>query len=241
MTEAIHLETYHVSQDLGEDWLDHEALGHIQRRIRHLAFPIAHLVEDPTNVRMHPEENLEGIRGSYAKYKQRVLLVVNTRTMIVEKGNGSLRSLKRGGYEYAAVLLVDDDPATATGFAIADNRTAETAGWDLPGLFKQLDSLKAVDHEVPGIEPAFFDELKTLVGGAGFTPPADDPSASPDQEDPQPEAEETPPANSQVGAVYMLGTCALQCGDNPEECDAIRKLWGDYARKTKATPGDGAL
>lgn len=163
-------DSYHVRQDLGDDWYDAKELEHIQGRVRLHAVPLSVLIEDPSNVRLHPENNLEGIRGSYAKYKQRVLLVVNVRTMIVEKGNGSLRSLREGGFSFAAVLFVNDDPATATGFAIADNRTSEQAVWDLPALFSQLSTLAEADYEVPGIEPEFLNELKVLVDGADFAP-----------------------------------------------------------------------
>ncbi len=184
---TINPDSYHVSQDLGEGWFEHEKVDHISPKIRHLAVPCDALIEDPSNVRLHGEQNLEGIRGSYAKYKQRVLLVVNQRTMIVEKGNGSLRTLRAGGFVFAAVLFVDDDPATATGFAIADNRTAETATWDLKGLFDQLTSLKEIGYEVPGIEDAFFDELGSLVGASvpDFGPAGEDEQGALDEVQPK--------------------------------------------------------
>ena len=208
MTNAtFDTDTYHVRDDLGDAWEGHPELNHIQPRIRLHAVPIGVLIEDPANVRLHPTVNLEGIRGSYAKYKQRVLLVVNARNMIVEKGNGSLRCLRAGGFGYAAVLWVDDDPATATGFSIADNRTAEQASWDLPALFDQLNALKEIDYEVPGIDAAFFDEIQTLVKGATFVPEGqggEDPGASDPPDDPV----------SRLGEIYELGSHRILCGDS---------------------------
>ena len=215
--------TYHVRDDLGDEWEGHPELDHIQPRIRLHAVPIGVLIEDPANVRLHPTVNLEGIRGSYAKYKQRVLLVVNARTMIVEKGNGSLRCLRAGGFGYAAVLWVDDDPATATGFSIADNRTAEQASWDLPALFDQLNALKEIDYEVPGIDAAFFDEIQTLVKGAEFVPEGSD---APDP------GVTTPPTDpvSKVGEVYVLGPHRIMCGDSTNAEDVARLLGGEKPR-----------
>jgi hypothetical protein len=34
------------------------------------------------------------------------------------------------GWSHLAVVFTDDDPVTAAGFSIADNRTAELAEWD---------------------------------------------------------------------------------------------------------------
>ncbi|KKM82365.1 hypothetical protein LCGC14_1320380, partial [marine sediment metagenome] len=232
-TKLINPDTYHVKSELGRAWLKHDDLAHISLKIRHLAYPVADLIEDPSNVRKHDDTNLEGIRGAYAKYKQRVLLVVNVRTMVVEKGNGSLRTLRLGGFKFAAVLFVNDDPATATGFAIADNRTAETATWDLPALLGQLNSLKEVGHEVPAIDEAFFDELVSIVGDAGFTPGGDEPG-----EDTEPDA---PPikAKSELGKVYVLGSHRIMCGDstNREQVDEL--LAGDKVQQTNTDPPYG--
>ena len=220
---------YHVLQDLGNSWEEHPDLAHIQERIRMHAVPVGALIEDPSNVRVHPDENLEGIRGSFAKYQQRVLLVVNSRTMIVEKGNGSLRTLRAAGFKYAAVLFVDDDPATATGFAIADNRTAEQATWDLPALFKQLESLKEVGHDVPAIDDAFFEELKTLVGDAGFAEPGEDPGATEPPKDPV----------SKPGTVYELGPHRLMCGDSTDAASVNALLAGAAPRLMVTDPPYG--
>lgn len=227
-TKQIDPETYHVEDDLGPGWLEHQDLAHISTKIRLLAYPIAELIEDPSNVRKHDDANLEGIRGAYAKYQQRVLLVVNVRTMVVEKGNGSLRTLRANGFKFAAVLFVDDDPATATGFAIADNRTAETATWDLPALLGQLKSLKEVDHEVPAIDQSFFDELVAIVGDADFTPGADEPGEDPGAED--------PPVNpvSKAGEIYRLGPHRLLCGDSNKGVTEL--LAGDVPSMAFADP-----
>lgn len=232
-TQRTNPDTYHVKNELGRGWAKHPDLAHISEKIRHLAYPVADLIEDPSNVRKHDDSNLEGIRGAYAKYKQRVLLVVNVRTMIIEKGNGSLRTLRLGGYKYAAVLFVDDDPATATGFAIADNRTAETATWDLPALLGQLNSLKEVGHDVPAIDEAFFDELVAIVGDAGFTPGEDESG-----EDTEPDAPPVKP-KSEPGTIYNLGTHRIMCGDSTSREQVDKLLGGDKVQLVNTDPPFG--
>lgn len=122
-------------------------LGHIAEGLRPLAVPVGGLQFDPANARTHPEENLEGIRGSLAVYGQRKPLVVNRRTGAVEAGNGALRAALSLGWTHLAAVFVDDDPATAAGFAIADNRSAELAGWDKDALDKLLREVNTANDE----------------------------------------------------------------------------------------------
>jgi ParB-like chromosome segregation protein Spo0J len=116
--------------------------------LRPLAVPIAELVPDPVNARTHDERNLEAIRGSLAAYGQRKPVVVNRRTGIVLAGNGTLRAALSLNWTHLAAVYVDDDPVTATGFAIADNRTAELAGWDEAVLQKLLAEVEGPNAEL---------------------------------------------------------------------------------------------
>src|SRR5262249_53769830 len=58
--------------------------------------------------------------------------------MLVIAGNGTLQAAHSLGWLHVAVVLVDDDAATAAGYSIADNRTAELAGWGKKALGKLL-------------------------------------------------------------------------------------------------------
>lgn len=113
-------------------------LSRITPSLRPLAQPIAGLAFDPNNARTHGEENLDAIRVSLEAYGQRKPIVVNRRTGHVEAGNGTLAAALALDWQYLAVVEVDDDPATAAGFAIADNRSAELAGWDQKALDKLM-------------------------------------------------------------------------------------------------------
>ena len=106
-----------------------------------LALPIGDLIEDPSNARLHNEQNINAIKSSLQKFGQRKPVVLNKQSGIVLAGNGTLTAARALGWEYLATVIVDDDPATATGFAIADNRTAELATWDDEVLAELLESI----------------------------------------------------------------------------------------------------
>src|SRR5215472_16348289 len=100
-------------------------LSMIAEPLRPLAVPCSELLLDPANARRHPEANIEALKGYLRAYGQRKPIVVNRRTGIIEAGNGTLQAALELGWTHLAVVYVDDDPMTATGFSIADNRTAE--------------------------------------------------------------------------------------------------------------------
>ncbi|MBX3465443.1 MAG: ParB N-terminal domain-containing protein [Planctomycetes bacterium] len=150
-------------------------LSHIVEPLRPLAVPVADLNPDPANARIHPDRNLATITASLRVYGQRKPLVVRREGMVVEAGNGTLEAIKRLGWTHVAVVLVDDDPLTATGYAIADNRTSELAAWDEAALGPLLAELKAaeeVDLEALGWTDAELDRIFGAV--PAFEPTSDD-------------------------------------------------------------------
>ena len=143
------------------------ALDYIVKGLRPLAVPIESLELDPRNARTHDDANLRSISGSLAKFGQREPLVVNKTNNQVEAGNGRLIVARELGWTHIAVVWVEDAPAAQSGFSIADNRTAELAGWndalladliaeiqaDAPNLYDDLllnDLLPAEDEEEEG-------------------------------------------------------------------------------------------
>jgi hypothetical protein len=71
--------------------------------------------------------------------------VVNRRTGAVEAGNDTLQAALALGWSHLAAVFVDDDPLTAAGFSIADNRTAELAQWDREALDQLLAQIQTND------------------------------------------------------------------------------------------------
>jgi hypothetical protein len=115
------------------------------------------LVFDPVNARSHSERNLSSIKASLKTFKQRTPIVVQKTQSgqhIVRKGNGTLmcaRQMVEAGderWKSLACVVVEEDNTTATGYAIADNRTAELAEWN--------DNLGALLKEISKDEPDLF-------------------------------------------------------------------------------------
>ena len=124
----------------------------IAEPLRPLASPVDALEVDPANARKHDEANLKAIRVSLHRFGQRKPIVVNRQNNQVEAGNGTLLAARALGWTHLAVVWVEDDPAAQAGFSIADNRTAELAGWDDVLLAELLDK-HAADA------PDLFDDL----------------------------------------------------------------------------------
>ncbi|MCA9868725.1 MAG: DNA modification methylase [Anaerolineales bacterium] len=133
-----------------------------------LATPIDAMHLDPVNARTG--HDVERIAASLDQYGQRKPVVVNrSEADKVEAGNGTWQGAKRLGWTHVAAVFVEDDPMTAVGYAIADNRTAELSRWDLETLETLLGS---IDPDL-GLETGFADgELDELLRAAGIEPNA---------------------------------------------------------------------
>ena len=161
-------------------------LSHIAEQLRPLAVPCSQLIPDPANARRHPEANLAALQGSLRVYGQSKPVVVNRRTGAIEAGNGALEAALALGWSHLAAVYVDDDPLTAVGFSIADNRTAELAEWDREALDKLLGEIRTDDPLLdrmfaelggstgrvqgrtdPDEVPALPDEARTKPGDCG--------------------------------------------------------------------------
>lgn len=103
--------------------------------------PIVSLSLDPANVRKHGQRNLEAIAASLRASGQQTPIVVDGRGIVV-KGNGTLEAAKLLGWTDIKIVRTELKGTDLTAYAIADNRTAELAEWDLPALSKQLSSLR---------------------------------------------------------------------------------------------------
>jgi DNA modification methylase len=201
--------------------LSPDNLSTIAEALRPLAVPCADLIPDPANARRHPDENVDAIKGSLRVYGQRKPLVVNRRTGIIEAGNGTLEAARALGWKHVAAVYVDDDPLTATGFAIADNRTAELAEWDREALDKLLQDLKTDDP----LLDRMLAELNTSIC-----------QVKPGQTDPDdiPEPPEQP--RSRPGDLYILGDHRLLCGDAVNAADIDHLLDGQSIDLVQTDP-----
>jgi hypothetical protein len=180
-------------------------MANIAQPIASLAIPIAGLNYDPANARRHNAKNLDAIKASLAKFGQRKPIVVQREGMIVRAGNGTLAAAKALGWDKVAAVVLDDDNATASQFAIADNRTAELAEWDNETLASLLDGWDADTRNALGFEQNDIDQLMKEL--------------TPDEvvEDEVPEVPVE--AVTKPGDLWILGEHRVLCGDSTKEQD----------------------
>jgi len=128
----------------------------IEEQLAGLIIPISDITQDPANARKHDERNIESIKGSLDMFGQRKPIVVRRQGMTIIAGNGTVMAAKRLGWKRIAAVIVDDDITKATAFGIADNRTAELAGWDSSVLGTLLGGLQDTCFDMT--ELGFTDE-----------------------------------------------------------------------------------
>jgi len=187
-------------------------LSHIATPLRALAVPISSLNLDPSNARKHDERNLAAIKGSLARFGQRLPLVVQKQGLIVRAGNGRLLAAKELGWTHVAAVVVDESEVEATAFAIADNQIASLAEWDDEALAKLLQALPADLFEFTGFNSDDLGELLDKLAPEGVI------------EDEIPEPPENP--ITQPGDLWILGNHRLLCGDSGSAADLDRLLDG---------------
>jgi len=170
---------------------------------------IAELTSDPQNARKHDEKNLEAIVGSLRQFGQRKPIVVSQGNIVVA-GNGTVEAAKRLGWESIEIVRIPDgwteDQIKA--FALADNRSAELATWDVQVLNKQLMELDAVEFDIKELGFELPQVLELEI--------AEDADEVPENAD----------ARVKIGDVWQLGNHRLVCGDGTS-IDTYEKLLGD--------------
>ena len=185
---------------------------------------ICDLHADPANARKHGAKNLDAIKASLHKFGQRKPIIVQRDGMIVRAGNGTMEAAKALGWTELAAVIFDEDNATASQYAIADNRSAELAEWDDKTLASLLDGMDEQSKDLLGFEQQDIDELLKSI-----TPEV--------EEDEVPE----PPADpiTKTGDLWLLGTHRVLCGDSTKAEDVGRLMAGDTADSVISDPPYG--
>ncbi len=183
------------------------------------------LVLDPANVRLHPEQNLEAVKGSLARFGQQKPIVVGKDNVVIA-GNGTVMAARALGWPTINVVRTTLTGAEAIAYAIADNRTAELAEWDEEGLSKVLAALQADGL----LEGTGFDdgELQELIDKVADENQGD----VPDDDIPEPMDD----AVSVTGDVWILGDHRLMCGDSSKREDLVKLLAGKTIQLVNTDP-----
>lgn len=148
----------------------------IVESLQNLAVPLNTLTLDPANARTHSQRGIESIAASLATYGQRTPIVAQKKadgTLIVRKGNGTTQAARSLGWETIAAVIVEESDTTATGYAIADNRTGEFSTWDFDVLEELLGTLE--DEELyTGFDETFLEDLGDDFDPIEVEPDGDD-------------------------------------------------------------------
>jgi hypothetical protein len=114
-------------------------------RIEYL--PVSELKFDPKNSRKHPTRNIDSIKESLRRFGQQKPIVIDATNTVVA-GNGFLQAARELGWSQILCIKTDLEGAEAMAFAIADNRTAELAEWDMEALAASLKEIRLTDEEL---------------------------------------------------------------------------------------------
>ncbi|WP_406698597.1 DNA modification methylase [Singulisphaera sp. Ch08] len=114
------------------------------------------LTEDPQNARIHPESNRSAIRASLGRFGPARSIVLDADN-VVRAGNGTIEAARLEGFR--EVLVVDPEPgqlvavrrsdwsdSQASAYALADNRTAESAQWNDQRVAETLAAISDTDE-----------------------------------------------------------------------------------------------
>ena len=139
-------------------------MSNIIDQLKPLAVPIDSIHQDPANARTG--HAIDRIAASLQQYGQRKPIVVNAvENGKIEAGNGTWQAAKHLGWKEIAAVMVEDDPMTAAGYGLADNRLNELSEWDNEALATLLQGID-LDEVMTGFDSKELDAILTQ-----FDPP----------------------------------------------------------------------
>lgn len=182
-----------------------------KKNLKTISLPISDIKLDPSNVRKHDKKNIEALVASLKRFGQQKPIVLD-KNYIVRAGNGTLTAAKELGWENIDAVVSDLEPSELTAYAIADNRTAELAEWDMEGLTAQLKSL---DSELASIAYDDFDF-------------PEDPVEPSEKDDEIPDTKENE-FDVKLGDIWILGNHRVMCGDSTDKEQVDKLMDGQKA------------
>ena len=201
----------------------------IAEPLRPLAEPLERLTVDPQNARTHDAANVAAIAASLKQFGQLQPVVVNRENHQIIAGNGRfLAARDKLGWSHLAVVWVEHDPSAQRGYSVADNRTAELAGWDDDLLEAQL---ALIEEDSPDLyDELLLDELRL---GDEEEADEDGPSAELDRA-----AELRKQWGTKAGQLWVIrgkaGDHRLLCGDSTKAED-VAAVTGNVTVNTVIT------
>ena len=184
------------------------------------AVAIDHIKAHPRNTRTHSKKQIRQIADSIQAVGFTSPVLIDEQGVLLA-GHGRVEAAKLLGLKtIPAIVVVGLSEARKRALLLADNRIAQSAGWNRERLADELLSLPdlliadGLDISVTGFEPAEIDALLT-----DFEEDAADPADTLDA------ATLAGPAVSQPGDFWHLGKHCLLCGD-ARDASHLNRLMG---------------
>ncbi len=201
-------------------------------RIEIERLPLSALVPDRRNARTHSDRQVRQIAASIAGFGFVNPILIDEDNRIIA-GHGRHAAARQLGLDEVPVIrLAHLTPPRKRALALADNKLAENAGWDVQLLAQELTYLSQVEVDFE-VAVAGFSAAEIDVFIEGDAPDDNDPG---DDADPPPAP--MPPAATVVrpGDLWMLGQHRLLCGDARAATDVERLLAGAPAHTVFTDP-----
>lgn len=183
------------------------------------------------NARTHSDEQIAQIAASIAAFGFNNPVLVDTGAGIIA-GHGRVLAARKLGLEQIPVVVLDHLSETQKrAFVIADNRIAESAGWDNELLRSEMAELRdaELDLALLGFND---DELAAML--AEVAPEAAGPG---EDEAPEEEIAEAPAEPvTRPGDIWLIGDHRLICGDCRDYGVVTRLLDGARANVVITSP-----
>lgn len=170
--------------------------------------PIEKIIPYENNPR-HNEAAIDAVAASIREFGFKVPIVID-RDGVIVAGHTRVAAARRLGLETVPAIIADDlTDEQIKAFRLADNRTAELAGWDEDLLAEELAAIADID-----------------MTQFGFEIPEEEGEIQEDDFDPDEIPEE---AESQLGEIYALGNHRLMVGDSTKAQDVKALMDGATA------------
>lgn len=171
---------------------------------------------------------MEAIKASLRRFGQQKPIVVLENGEVVA-GSGLLQAARSLGWTHLNVIRFRGTADEARAYALADNRTAELAEWDLKILLGTLDDLGDLGFNIE-TDLAFpkdfvADMALKLEHEAGLDGIQEVPAPAPPAE-----------PRTKRGILYELGRHRLLCGDSASPQDVDRLLGGEPVHLVHTDP-----
>jgi DNA modification methylase len=189
---------------------------------------ISDLRPNPRNARVHSDKQLHQIKASIQEFGFNNPVLIDKDNLILA-GHGRVEAARRLDLETVPVLRIEHlTDAQKRMFALADNKIALNASWDMEMLRQDAVELTALnldfDFEITGFETA---EIDLLIDGPTRAVKAD-------RADIVPKVEAV--AVSRLGDLWLLGDHRLLCGDACDRAAFTDLMDGEQARVVFTDP-----